>query len=286
MADLDPRTGVATPVSYVEWSTVFAGAVVALAISFVLLTFGAAVGLSAVSPWTSTSRTVTGVSIGAGFWLLLVNVWAFGCGGYLSGRMRHRWQGAPQAERDFRDDTHGLLVWATAVTFAAAVAALSAVSIGQSAVGGLANGAAASAQSIDQAAVDSMFRTTQTPPNGAPGDVQAEAMRLLARSAGNGEFAPADRTWLNQAVAARAGISQQDADRRVTDALNQAKAAADRARKTGIVLGFITAASLLVGAAAAWWGAGLGGKHREEGSMFHAFSRTTGGPRIGGGFRI
>ena len=43
------------PGSYVEWGAIFAGAVAALAVSFVLLSFGAAAGLSAVSPWTSAS---------------------------------------------------------------------------------------------------------------------------------------------------------------------------------------------------------------------------------------
>ena len=51
---------VATTQSYVDWSAVTAGAVAALAVSFVLLTFGAAVGLSAVSPWTSSSATTPG----------------------------------------------------------------------------------------------------------------------------------------------------------------------------------------------------------------------------------
>ena len=43
--------------SYVEWSAVFAGAVVASAISFVLLTAGAAIGLSLVSPYEFRSPT-------------------------------------------------------------------------------------------------------------------------------------------------------------------------------------------------------------------------------------
>ena len=112
---------------YVEWSAVFAGAVVAMAVSFVLLTFGGAVGLSAVSPWTSTRGTVTAVGLGAAFWLILVNVWAFALGGYLAGRMRHRHSGASQSEAYFRDGTHGVVVWAFSVTAAAMIAALAAV---------------------------------------------------------------------------------------------------------------------------------------------------------------
>ena len=87
--------------SYVEWASVFAGTVVALAVVFVLLTFGAAVGLSAVSPWTSTRGSVVAVSIGAAFWMILVHIWAFGLGGYLAGRMRHRRAGPYPARSNF-----------------------------------------------------------------------------------------------------------------------------------------------------------------------------------------
>ena len=40
--------------SFVEWGAVFAGAVLAAALSFVLLTFGTAIGLSATSPWPNS----------------------------------------------------------------------------------------------------------------------------------------------------------------------------------------------------------------------------------------
>ena len=107
--------------SYVEWPCIIAGAMAALAVSFVLLTFGSAIGLASVSPWTSTSGSVTAVTIGAGFWLLLVHVWAFALGGYISARMRHRRAGASENEVAFRDGAHGLLVWSTAVVLGAIV---------------------------------------------------------------------------------------------------------------------------------------------------------------------
>ena len=37
--------------SYLEWSAVLAGAALAAALSFVLITFGAAIGVSVASPW-------------------------------------------------------------------------------------------------------------------------------------------------------------------------------------------------------------------------------------------
>ena len=42
--------------SFVEWGAVFAGGAMAAAISFVLLTFGAAIGLSFVSPWADQAH--------------------------------------------------------------------------------------------------------------------------------------------------------------------------------------------------------------------------------------
>jgi hypothetical protein len=40
--------------------------------------------------------------------------------------------------------------------------------------------------------------------------------------------------------------------------------AAETARKAGIILAFLTAAAMVLGVAAAWWGAGMGGRHRDE----------------------
>ena len=39
--------------SYVDWSAVFAGGVTSAALFFLLSAFGAAIGLSVVSPWTT-----------------------------------------------------------------------------------------------------------------------------------------------------------------------------------------------------------------------------------------
>ena len=44
----------------VEWAAVFAGAVLAAALSFVLLTFGTAIGLSATSPWPNSALSAKG----------------------------------------------------------------------------------------------------------------------------------------------------------------------------------------------------------------------------------
>jgi hypothetical protein len=49
-----PAVVAAPAAGFVEWSAVLAGAVLAAALSFVFLTFGSAIGLSATSPWPNS----------------------------------------------------------------------------------------------------------------------------------------------------------------------------------------------------------------------------------------
>ena len=109
-----------------------------------LLTFGAAIGLSSVSPYTTTTTGLKAVGVGAAFWMLLVTIWSFALGGYLAGRMRHRWSDATAPEIRFRDYAHGLLVWAVAIIGAAALASAG-VSADRQKLSGRQIGSAASA---------------------------------------------------------------------------------------------------------------------------------------------
>lgn len=101
--------------SYIEWGTVFAGAVVACAISAVLVQFGAAVGLTQITNELSADQNITpGGVLGVGIWILWVQLLSSLAGGYLAGRMRMPIDGdATPHESDMRDGVHGLLVWAT-----------------------------------------------------------------------------------------------------------------------------------------------------------------------------
>jgi hypothetical protein len=72
-------------------------------------------------------------------------------------------------------------------------------------------------------------------------------------------------------VAARTGLSQPDAEKRVSDVIDQAKAAeakardaADAARKAGAYLALFTALAMLIGAFIASVAGALGGAHRDE----------------------
>jgi hypothetical protein len=84
-----------------------------------------------------------------------------------------------------------------------------------------------------------------------------------------------DRAYLAQVVAANTGLTADEATTRVNDVLTavdtakaQAAAAAETARKTGVLGAFLIAASLLVSAAGAFWAAQQGGNHRDSRTSF------------------
>jgi hypothetical protein len=88
--------------------------------------------------------------------------------------------------------------------------------------------------------------------------------RILASSVANGSLTADNRAYLVQLVSQRAGISQQEAERRVDQAVNAARQAADKARRAAVLTGFVTAASLVLSLGAAWWASMRGGHHRDH----------------------
>ena len=87
----------------------------------------------------------------------------------------------------------------------------------------------------------------------------------------NGDVSPPDKAYLAQLVAARTGLSQADAAKRVDDVIAQAKAAelkareaADAARKAGSYLSIFIGLSMLIGAFIASAAGALGGRQRDE----------------------
>ena len=261
---------------YISWGAAIAGALIASALSFVLLTFGSAVGLSLVSPWTSTASSAKWAGALAVFWIVAQQIGSFLAGGYVAGRMRTRWHEAKPDETEFGDGLHGVLVWAIGAIIGAMLAASvasSVVSTAASAVGKAAETAASQADPLSYQ-VDVLFRPTgQTPASGPvasdPNATKAEVLRVFGNAVAAGGISPADKTYLSQLVAQRTGLPPQEAEARVTQVYNEAaritKDAADKARKSAVAAGFLTAASLLLSLAAAWWGAQHGGHHRDTG---------------------
>ena len=85
-----------------SWSSVFAGAVIALAIQLVLTLIGAALGLAILDPVTGDNPSPAAFGFGAGMWLFITSVISLLIGGYLAARMDGGSNGW----------LHGLTTWA------------------------------------------------------------------------------------------------------------------------------------------------------------------------------
>lgn len=273
--------------SYVDWPAIIAGIVIAVAISLVLLSFGSAVGLSMVNFRAGPDVPLIWIAIAAGLWLLWVQISSFMAGAYVTGRLRKRHNDADEEESDIRDGVHGLLVWGGALVIGGIIA-VGGISAAANAVGSAASTLTNAAATVaDDAAgaldpnayfVDTLFRPSAAPAGGTAQDsteVRAEAGRIIAQGAIAGSVSDPDRAYLAQVVAANTGLSAEEATTRVNDVLTavdtakaEAAAAAEAARKTGVLAAFLTAASLLVSAAGAFWAAQQGGNHRDNRTSF------------------
>lgn len=278
--------------STVSWGAVVAGGMVAAALSLLLLALGVGLGLSSISPWAGEGVSAGTFKVGTGIYLVAVAMLASTVGGYLAGRMRTTWSGVHHDELYFRDTAHGLLAWAFATILSATVLGAAATHI----VGGAASGVlpavatSAAAANPTDTYVDTLLRSEPTTNNAAsapasadqssaagnPGAVSssqgsrgsvsnAEVGRLIAPMVSKGgEISVADRAYLNKAVAARTGLSQAEAEKRVSDVIAQAKKAIDDTRKATAKFMLWLVGAMLAGAVASMLGANEGGVLRDS----------------------
>ncbi|RDU95824.1 hypothetical protein [Trinickia dinghuensis] len=108
----------------VSWSAVFAGAIAAAAFGLILLTLGTGLGLASLSPWRAASASAGAFGVAAIIWVCVTQILTSGLGGYLAGRLRHRWPAVEADEVYFRDTAHGFLAWALATLATAALVAV------------------------------------------------------------------------------------------------------------------------------------------------------------------
>ncbi len=254
---------VETQVAGISWAAVAAGAVVSCAVTVLMLAFGLGLGLSVVSPWEGSGLSATSFKIGTGLYFIVMAMLSSSIGGYLAGRLRTSWSGVRTTEVYFRDTAHGFTAWGLATVLGVALLA--------SPVGHLANGVTQAAAAGQTASpfdryVDLLLRTDGAPPQAAtPGaNPRPELDRLFAHSLRDGgDVSAPDRAYLGKVVATRTGLSQADADKRVTDVITQAKSDADAARKATASLVYWLSASLLIGAFCASLAATEGGAIRD-----------------------
>ncbi len=96
----------------VSWPAVFAGATASLALSVLLTTLAAGFGVSLAVGGVASRASLGGFTPMLGAWMIAGQVLCGGLGGYLTGRLRHRWVALHTDEVHFRDTAHGLLAWA------------------------------------------------------------------------------------------------------------------------------------------------------------------------------
>ena len=299
--------------SAVSWGAIVAGAAAAAALSLILLILGTGLGLSSVSPWAHDGVSAKTFGVSTILWVTLTQIVASALGGYLAGRLRTKWVEVHTDEVYFRDTAHGFLAWAVASLATAALLTSAIGSIvgggiqaGASAAGGVATAAAATAGAAAAGSetaksgsdngpmgyfVDSLFRKNMSAAaaasarsgSGATSGGSAEQVtaasasevaRIFMNAIWTGTLPAEDVRYVGQVVAQRTGLTQQDAEKRVSDTYTRAQAklrdaeaaakeAADKARKASAYAALWLFISLLIGAFVASLAATYGGRRRD-----------------------
>jgi hypothetical protein len=244
-----------------DWTSIVAGALVAAAVSAILVTFGSAVGLgvSSSSPtWRDASIALWLLS---GIFLILQSLVSFGCGGYLAARVRSPYSAPVAEETERRDGFHGVASWALAVLIGGV--ALGFISLAASRSTALTNPPSTTEPSVLSYEIDHLFRGPRRLTAADTAPVRSEVGRVLMTSSSHEGVSSDDRAYLTQLVSTVTGLTGGDAEHRVDTIIAESKRAISHARAAGIVLAFSVATALLLGAVAAWAAAEAGGRHRD-----------------------
>jgi hypothetical protein len=275
MAQLNPSEIGAVEIeraSYIDWPGVFVGMVIASALSWLLLTFGSAIGLASISPYSFDRETGIALTRAAAIWFALAQIYSIAVGAYIAARLRPRVSVVNSDEVPFRDGVTGLTVWGMAIVIGLVLTGIAAYGAARTA----APVAGAAMRQVDaDYTVDRLLRSgnpAQAPaaqaPDGAATREQVSRILLNALAQG-GDLPQADRDYLTQLIAARAGIPPEEAQRRLSEIYNQAKTkaaeVADATRKATALGGFWIALIMLAAGMASWWAGVIGGNHRDDG---------------------
>jgi hypothetical protein len=251
--------------SAVSWAAIIAGAMVAAAVSLLLVTIGSGLELLTVSPWAGSGVAAAKFTFMTAIWFIVIQWLASGVGGYLTGRLRAKWVSTHTHEVFFRDTAHGFITWALASILVMLLLASAAASLVS---GGARTAELATAATEGDAAydLDLLFRRSGSEVNAAVSgpDPRPQALRIAANSLASADASVADRAYLAALVAARTGIAQAEAEQRVTAFITQIREAADKARKASATIAIFTAISMLVGAFIACVAAAVGGRRRDS----------------------
>lgn len=257
------------PQRYLNWTPVILGALIATALSSILLAFGLTIGLgiSSTSPtWRDASAALWILS---GLYLIIQAALSFGVGGYIAGRANVGLAISDAEEIEHRDGLHGLATWGLAVVLGAALATVvgSATLTRVSSNGFSARSSAA--EPLLSYEIDRLFRPLRRAANVDLSQERAEAGRVLLTSSSHSGMSSEDRSYLAQLVVANTGLAGAEAEKRVDGVIASSQAAIAKSRRSSVILAFSVAAALLLGAVIAWAAASTGGGHRDGATMPH-----------------
>jgi hypothetical protein len=253
--------------SGVSWGAVIGGSFLAAASYLILLALGAGFGLSAVSPWSNVGASASAVGSMAIVWLILIQIIASALGGYLTGRLRTKWALIHSDEVYFRDTANGFLAWAVALVISVTLLA----SAGASMVGHISPAASGdrsetytSVADPNAYFVDTLFRSDRVGNESKDGSAQAEATRILANALRQDQIPPVDQNYLAKLISAKTGITEAEAETRISRVVTDARKAEDAARKATAHLLLWLFLALLSGAFSASYSATIGGRQRDH----------------------
>jgi hypothetical protein len=261
--------------SAVSGTAIVAGTLVATSTSLILLALGAGFGFAALSPWPHAGASATTFAVSTAIGLIVVQWVSALLGGYITGRLRTKWVSVHTHEVFFRDTAHGLVTWAAATIIVTAVVAIWASSgagaaahaVGSS-VGAMASATSnGAAQAYD---VDTLLRPASPQGQTVSPEVRAETGRLIAQGFVTGSLSDSDRAYLAQLISTQTGVSAADAQSRIdsliakrNQAEQQARQAADAARKVAEETSLYTGFAMLIGAFIACVSGAIGGRLRD-----------------------
>lgn len=238
----DRSYGVPPVARLVSWGAIIAGTVLALTIQLMLGLLGLGIGLATVDPASGGTASVTTLLSASGIWTLLVVLIGVFAGAYAAGRMA----GSPAKVDGL---LHGVVTWAVATLFAVYL-----LTTGVSAVIGSAFGALGSsittltqvagetaptsatvlpedlrqraeallqqgAQQPEETAGDAAPETegAADPANQAAGEVDLDSAIDEIVASVQEDASPEERNSAITAISQQAGISRQEAERRLQE---------------------------------------------------------------------
>jgi len=274
------RVGSRRSYSRMSWGSVLAGGVVAGASMILLSLLGVALGAGGLRFTQTTASDMAGYGLGAGIWTAINLILSMAFGAYVAARLSG-------THSHLDAELHGITVWAVAillvtVLLAQAVGAIlgTAASTAGSAAGGAISSAGSLASGVAQQIgpqgltdqLEQSLTSSGDPTQMTRAQITSEIAALAGRRVVNGSLTDQERDRLATLVAAQAGVSKEEAARRVAKMEQDAVAALaqteQQARKAAEVAARGAAAGakaifsgLLLSLAGALAGAWIGTRH-------------------------